>query len=75
MLTDNNIIDKIDKVSDLAKKCVVDTAPYRYWINRYFQLLELQRKREKEIKVLVVKRLTLGLTYFEKKRLRFFSPR
>lgn len=75
MLTDSELISKIDKVSELAKKIVVDTAPYRYWINRCFELIELQLQREKEIRVLVIKQVTMGLTFFERERLKHLGPR
>jgi hypothetical protein len=75
MYSDDKLMDKIDEGAKLSKKLIADTAPYRYLISEYFQLLKLQKKHEREIKVLVTKMMTMGLTYFERERLKFLSPR
>jgi len=71
MINSDEIIVRIDEVAEIMKRQIKKASPALYWIERYIELIEYQQKIKRHRKILIVKRLTMGLTYFEAQRLKY----
>lgn len=64
------IVHNIQEVADKAKELYKLVEPFVLLTEQYINYLEEQEKHQSKINILLYKEATLGLTYFEKQRLK-----
>lgn len=70
-MIDKKSIDKnIDSLADIAKNVVDIVYPFYYGASLYNDYIQRLKRIRKQKETILIKYYTLGLTYFEKQRLK-----
>lgn len=70
MIDKSDIDEEIDSLADLTKNLVNALYPLYYGFKVYNSYIQELKRLRKQREVLLLKYYTLGLTYFEKQRLK-----
>lgn len=73
MTRTNKMLQFIEELSEGLVIVVEEASPFLELAGQYYDILEAQRRIERQISILRVKHFTLGLTYMEWRRLKEIS--
>jgi hypothetical protein len=73
MTRTNKMLQFIEELSEGIVIVVEQASPFLELAGQYYDILEAQKRIERQINILCVKHFTLGLTYMEWRRLEALS--